>query len=409
MADKKKAIVFLSINYRVENSTFLQSIPSILRQEELHSIIITDTNIPESFTNSDFITYYSLKETSVAEPQNNITSFKSKQIGIFHNLRSYLYRIKKEFQWLGKLQKTSEQILQLVNDLDFQIIKVCAIEIDSLLIGNLLCKELKTELVFSSMELSFWEQKRPWIVNVYLKWVVSRNLESVRCISIQDNDRKKALYRHTKTKRPFIILPVGILGPSNRVKSEYLRQKFNIPLEKKIILYAGSIRSWARVLEIAQIATSWHEDFCLVINGWIGDLEYFKQINELANTNTNIYLSTDPVLWDELDTLVSSADIGLAIYHSTDENEQSISSSSNKFAIYAKSGVPLITNLTPSTDLLFKETPWGEGILIIEELESKVKRIINDLEMYKEKSFEAFEKYYNLSSLSKEFINELKR
>ena len=135
----------------------------------------------------------------------------------------------------------------------------------------------------------------------------------------------------------------------------------------------------------------------------------FKQINELANTNTNIYLSTDPVLWDELDTLVSSADIGLAIYHSTDENEQSISSSSNKFAIYAKSGVPLITNLTPSTDLLFKETPWGEGILIIEELESKVKRIINDLEMYKEKSFEAFEKYYNLSSLSKEFINELKR
>lgn len=407
-----KAILFLSLNYRVENSTFLQSIPTLLAEKGTHSVIITNTSIPSSCQNNDFVTYHSLIKDNEIEPYGNSTLKQSKSNAIklpliLSNIKTLLYKIKKEYLWLSRIDKMSSQVLEYLGSIDYEISKTCAIEVDSLFCASKVVKVLHSDLVYCSMELSFWDIKKPILIRMFLDQLFRIKLYNVKAISIQHSERKSVFIRNTRTQKPFILLPVGVLGPANTVKSNYLRQKFNIPSHQKIVLYAGSIRSWASVLELANDAINWSNDFCLVINGWVGDVDYFKSIQEVSHHSNNIYINTAPVSWHELDQLIASADIGLAIYRDSDDNKQTTASSSNKYAIYAKSGLPIVTNLTPSTLRLFNETRWGEGVESIGGLAAAIQKIGARNGEYRQKAFEAFDKYYNLSVLGQEFIKEL--
>jgi hypothetical protein len=404
-----KTVLFISINYRIQNSTFLVSIPRLLNERGLNSVIVTNTEFSISNYNQHYLKVLQLSNLNYESKNRDETSrYKlNKKNSFLFDLKRYFYNYKKEYIKYKELVKYSISIKEYIIENNLDVSCICSIEPDSLFIGSILNKNRKYGFCYNSMEISHWEQTKLFVIKKIINFIFKNNISNVDLITIQDSDRKKYFLEKIKTKVPIEILPVGIDGDTNKIKSDYLRKKFQIENDKFIILYSGSITSWACVHEIIKTAIDWANDKSLVINGWISNLEYYEKLKEVSKLSKNIYINTEPVKWEDLDNLVASADIGLAIYRDSDLNCQAISSSSNKLAVYSKSGIPVIINDTFSTKAMFEKHKWGESVGDIVEIEEKINCILEDIESYKRNAFNAFNAYYNLKILSKDFLDYL--
>lgn len=400
----------MSINYRIENSTFLIAIPKLLNDRGYNSLIITNSDFDDSNYQKDYIKTFHLKNFNKVKPSEveKKTSKTIQKNNYLKDIKSYFYLYKKEIIKLQNYKKFSEKIQNYIDDNKIEVQKICVIDTESLFVAYEINKNNKSfDFIYNSMELSFWDINRPFLVKMYFSYLFKKNLKICQFITLQDNDRKKYFLSKVKTKIPIEILPVGIDGEINTIKSNFLRDKFNIDTNKIIVLYSGSITSWACVYEIVENAINWKNDKCLVINGWVSNEEYFNKLKEISLKSNNIYINTEPVKWEDLDNLIASADIGLAIYKESDLNTQAIASSSNKLGVYSKSGVPIVINDTFSTKKMFETLKWGEGINQLNDLEDKIDNITSNYSHYNKNAYIAFDKYYNLKILSQKFIEKL--
>lgn len=181
-----------------------------------------------------------------------------------------------------------------------------------------------------------------------------------------------------------------------------------IPDHKKIVLYAGSIREWACIVELAHSAKQWPREYCFIVHGFARrpDDSYLNQIAELVDNN-RVFLSTDVLSWDLLDQMLCSADIAIAAYDMIDENVRLISASSNKLVNYARCGLPLIITASTSVDSMFDTIRWGESFQKYEEIPSAISKIAGQYAAYRERSFQAFDSFYDLNTLGQKFANVL--
>ena len=173
-------------------------------------------------------------------------------------------------------------------------------------------------------------------------------------VVIQDADRAALLIQDTGIDPQRVVyVPNAPLGPAAVRRSNYLRERFQIPAHRKIILHAGSLRGFACVNELAASARDWPDDWVMVCHTRyrVEETDYLEALKLLAGEE-RILFSTDPLPAREYAKVISSADAGLAMYcprpHSvmTGDNIRHIGLSSGKFAYYLWSGVPVVVNET---------------------------------------------------------------
>jgi hypothetical protein len=104
--------------------------------------------------------------------------------------------------------------------------------------------------------------------------------------------------------------------------------------------------------------------------------------------------------------MVSSADIRIALYETTNSNERLVAFSSSKIAYYTKCGVPIIAFDTESFRLLMNSFVCGELINTVSEIPLKVHQILDSYDLYRDQAQAAYKDYYNLDkNFSKFLIN----
>jgi hypothetical protein len=214
---------------------------------------------------------------------------------------------------------------------------------------------------------------------------------------VQDKSRKELIKKtHGLEDSSIFCIPNSYIGSFNE-RSEYLRNKFNISKDKKIILYSGSLNSWAIDEKLILSVNEWYENYVLILHGYSTD--YYLDsvltplIEEINSKEKKIYLSLNLVDETEYMRLISSADIGLAWYKKElPENLSTIGLSSGKFSAYMRCGIPIIIP-TYLEDLrkLVEEYKIGVSVSSEYNIKDGISNIVNDYDYYKSD----IRKFYN--------------
>ena len=270
------------------------------------------------------------------------------------------------------------------------------VEPDGLIVATAIGKLRRIPVLYHSLELHLSDEYQA------LRWRPRKALErwssrQARLTLIQDEERAEALAVDNDLLPSRIkIVPVAELGPPHRERTHYLHQRLGIPTSKTIILYIGGINSRAMCLELAQAARSWPDDWVLVLHGFADDLAYINQIRQAMDPD-RVRLSLDLVPYEELDALVSSADIGVALYRNLNKNHYYIASASGKLAHYLKCGLPVIAIDFPGVRRLFEAYRCGFAAGDEQHVAGGIRTILGHYDRFRAEAFRCYSERYDFS------------
>jgi len=207
---------------------------------------------------------------------------------------------------------------------------------------------------------------------------------------VQDEARGAWLFRSNGLAAgPQIILPVSVDGPAVTATRRCLRERFNLPPERPILLYLGRFdeaRGCLRLAELARGAAG--ERFAFVFHGYPGPTSA-ERLREASGGRA--FVSTDLVPPERLPELVSSADIGLAFYRTDSANDELTAFSSEKVALYCQAGLPFIARDNASYRALVSEFGCARLVSGPEDVPRAAEAILGDRDALRRNAWRAFE------------------
>jgi glycosyltransferase involved in cell wall biosynthesis len=231
-----------------------------------------------------------------------------------------------------------------------------------------------------------------------LPWRVAKTLERwanrrAALTLIQDQLRAGLIIEDNGIAPQTILhFPCAPHGGPLRQPSDWLRRKFSLGPDKRIILYAGNLfAGYAPTLDLLRAAQHWPADWVLVLhaNYSTGEERRLVQFRQ-ADATGRVLFSLAPVPHDELSRLVASADVGLALYKGSDANVLNLGLSSGKLAEYLRAGLPVVVSDNPGLRDLVEEHRCGRWVKRADELREALQEIFSDYAGYRERSFETF-------------------
>lgn len=234
--------------------------------------------------------------------------------------------------------------------------------------------------------------------------IEQRILRKIKALIIQDKERAHSLLNGSfdKQSTDLVYLPVSVKGEPIRNKTQFLQEKFDLPLSKHIILYFGRFYQERKIEElIAAFQKLDSNHFCFVMHG-------DRRLARFSNPEEGVYFSSELISFDKIPLLIASATIGVAFYDNGWDNTKLTAFSSDKIARYMQTGVPFLAYNNESYQKLRNEFCCCELLDDFSQLEEKVKKIMSNYDEYREACFKAYEKYYNIDNSSKPFIQYIK-
>jgi hypothetical protein len=265
------------------------------------------------------------------------------------------------------------------------------------IISSILCKITRVPYAYFCLEIIGFDQKKS-LKSKLIKYIEIFLNKGASFTVVQDENRKKLIKKIHKLNQNLIFcIPNSYIG-TFRNSSKYLRDKFNIPNEKIIVLYSGAIEFWAIDDNFIKAVGQWDKRYVLVLHGFSRDnyLEKIKPlIKEINMTETKIYISSNILNVDEYMKLIASADIGLVWYkRDLPINVSTIGLSSGKFSAFLRCGVPIIV---PSylQDLYKFVNNYKIGTVVKSEyeIESRIVNVIKNYDMYRDNAFKFYSEY----------------
>jgi len=265
-----------------------------------------------------------------------------------------------------------------------------------LMAATILGRLLRIPVTYLNLELTTLSANKRSLSHWFESWC---NQQAVFTI-VQDKERAKVVVEDNRIRTDSVVLvPCGARGPANPQKTDYLRRRFKLDSNTRIVLYAGGISNEEfRTLDLARSAVrALPEDWTLVIHGWSSDSGEMQELRELA-AHGRIIVSTDIVPYDELDQLLRSADIGVALYRNLGPNQYLIGSASQKLAHYLKCGLPVITSDFPSLRSVVDNYRCGVCIserLTPQEISAAIDEIVSNYDDYVQRAIRCFSERYD--------------
>jgi len=272
----------------------------------------------------------------------------------------------------------------------------------SLFIADRISKQKKGKLVFWNLELYIeTELSNPQKI----KWKKIEKDCSARAQVVLEfgHIRRELLIEENKLNpQKVFVIPNAPIGEGGLLRNRYFNDKFNIPLNKIIVLSAGGISGVLGINELMYAAKNFQEEFVFVIHSKI----YMKDKHQ--GIEGKIYFNLDPLPYNKIDLIYSSCDIGVMIMRPEDRssftNHTFVDWSSGKLFNYLKFGKPILTNDIPGYEEFVGGNKIGEIFKNKEDIISALKKIHvssqqyseNALRMYNELKFEKYhELFYN--------------
>ncbi|MGH9804231.1 MAG: glycosyltransferase [Candidatus Acidiferrales bacterium] len=251
----------------------------------------------------------------------------------------------------------------------------------------------RAPVVYHCLELyPSWELRsfRWRIAKAWERWANRRAALTI----IQDELRARLLIQDNRIDAEHIVFfPAAPYGRAIRQRTDFLRRKFNLGEEKRVVLYAGNLfADFAPTLELVRAAQEWPQDWALVLHGnySAGEVKRLVEFRQ-ADAARRVLFSLEPVPHDELPQLVASADVGLALYKRSDANVLNLGLSSGKLAEYLRAGLPVVASDNPGLRDLVEQQRCGRSVSRIEDVREALREIFADYANYRQRSFETFD------------------
>jgi glycosyltransferase involved in cell wall biosynthesis len=176
--------------------------------------------------------------------------------------------------------------------------------------------------------------------------------QRAKAVIIQDRRRADIFIQDNRLspEQVYLVPNAPLAGNGSMRRTDYLPRllaQHGIQDSKTIVLHIGTVADVTRVRDIAQTVDRWPPGCVFVVHGW-GSPDYIKEIQRLAlcHLPPRIIVDTEVLPYDRLDTLVCSADIGLALYDGGITNRYEMAS--GKLYQYMKTGIPVIASDFPA-------------------------------------------------------------
>jgi glycosyltransferase involved in cell wall biosynthesis len=269
----------------------------------------------------------------------------------------------------------------------------CLIGIDptGLILSALLAFILRTSYAYASLELYLWDE----LTAVHMR--LMKRLERFvnrRCwfSIVQDQERARLLIAENRlAPDTVVLLPNSPLGPPTRGPSHYLHDKLHIPVEKRLILYAGALAEWTYTPELIASARDWPLEWVLVMHSR-------QRGNDIGLDPINypwVKWSSQPVPYEELPALIASAAVGLVLYRNADtvwqgKNMTHVGLSSGKLAQYLRSGVPVVVLAFPGLCEIVERYHCGVCVKDVVQLPDAIATVLANHDHYVEGAASCF-------------------
>lgn len=251
------------------------------------------------------------------------------------------------------------------------------------IIASKIAKSLKKKHIFFVLEYPQIITKQVLFLT-RLQGLENKSLEKADIIITHDKWHKQFLLSHFDLKsNNILLLPNASFTPEVTMKSVFLQRRLNIQ-GQKIVLHSGGFGRWFKCKELADSTSNWANDVKLVFHishNLQGD-PYFESVYN-SDYHGRVLFSLEPVSTYELDTLVASADIGIALYSEAELDYRAtyMGLAAGKIGNYLKCGVPVIATRLLSLSYIEE---YNCGILVDKEsdIADAINRILSDRDLY---------------------------
>jgi len=267
---------------------------------------------------------------------------------------------------------------------------VIAVNPDGLVRAAAYRRQRPGPLVYFSFELLFRDEL-PNRTFRRLKTLETAASQAADLVVIQDPKRMQLLAaeNHLAPER-FALLPVAPSALPRAARSEALRRRLGVAAHQTLVLHAGSFSAFTYADELLQDVSRWPPDAVLVVHGRKHPGPQDIHLRRLQRLKAaNVVYSGQPMAAEDYETLIASADIGLALYKPNprspyeQRNIAEIGLSSGKFAFSMKYGLPVVSIRQPTYRALLADYPFGLDLDAIDELPAAIGALQNDLERHR--------------------------
>lgn len=184
-------------------------------------------------------------------------------------------------------------------------------------------------------------------------------------VIIQDEERAVILRQENSLREDFFALLPNAPLPSPIVKSDYIRKKFGLEPDIKIVLYAGNLAPWSGRDLFEELVSYWPDRFVLVINSRTPICGIMHKYLRHLQSSGRVYFTSAPSTDEDMVRLIAAADYGLAPYRPVPDgwgsygNMTHIGLSSGKVGYYAMCGLPILASALPAYCSAFREYRAG--------------------------------------------------
>jgi hypothetical protein len=231
-------------------------------------------------------------------------------------------------------------------------------------------------------------------------------LKRLSALLIQDRFRAALLLKNAPRAAANVTVihfPVSLRGPARQVPGKGF---YDTILQSSIstrILFFGGLWSAVLLEQLQHISKRLADDEALIIHGGRGVISPAEVVSR------NFILVRRPVPFEQIDDLISSAHIGLALYPGEDPNSRYTAYSSEKIARYTKSGVPFIAFANEDYEHLRDTTGCCVLVSSYDQVPDAIKEIRQNYEQYRSNAFHAFQNIYDIEIASKSLVQFLAR
>jgi glycosyltransferase involved in cell wall biosynthesis len=189
-------------------------------------------------------------------------------------------------------------------------------------------------------------------------------------------------------------------------KNGFFQNLFSLSSTDKVILHAGWIHDAMCVDKIAKASKAWKPEFKLVLHERekrTPEETFISYVSELSGGKA--LLSLNPVSFEHMDEVFSSAHIGLIAYDRRyGGGRENAHKASGKLGQYLKCGVPVVALDLPGYREMFHKYQCGMVFENFDEIENCIETILNDYENFKKEAIRCFREEFDFQKFFSPFL-----
>jgi len=280
---------------------------------------------------------------------------------------------------------------------------------EGIIAAGMLGKIKKTPYIYYSLEIITKEDvaKEKGLRKSVLK--IRKSLENyfsknAQITITQDNYRTDVLVEDNDIDRNRVLIVPNSYYFTNQKPCNFNLQ---IPADKKIIIYTGSIIPEMAIEEIVNGVDSWPKNTLLLLHAPYSTdyLEEIRQLIKKNNIEQKVIISTGQLSFEDLCCLIKKADIGISFYRPI--NKSFALGPAGKVSFYLSQGIPIITNKIPSVVDLVKEYRCGICVDSAKGLGDAIRTILDNYSEFSANTRICYEKELEFSKYFKKVLEKI--